>query len=162
MQTLSSKEFANVFYQLMETMKNDPETHRGLRTGIPELDNLLGGLHYGWYIVIGGPEKAGKSAFLVSLAKMFGAADQSFYYAGYEMDNTEMAGRMFANLGGISTEKFRDITLNEEDWKTMAETRDTIAAWNGHWNYGASPKCLICSRKLRRISPGSSCATTFS
>jgi len=49
-------------------------------------------------MVIGGPEKAGKTALMLSILLQFALAGHNFMWVNQEMSNRDMGGRTFANL----------------------------------------------------------------
>lgn len=139
METLTSLEFAESFYQLVKTMRENPNTSRGFRTGLPFWDKLFGGVHPGWYIVVGGPEKSGKSTLLQSWAKSWNIDNVLTLYSGYEMSNIEVASRIFSNVSGVDNIKYYTMeNFTDEDWKATIEAKEKISKWRGIWNYGAS------------------------
>ena len=137
MTTLTSKDFAEMFYTLQRQMHNDPEKYRGFSTGIPELDELLGGFHLGWYIIVGGPEKSGKTTFKLSIAHTFAQNGVRLLWGGYEMSLEEMAAKAYSYYG-IPSSKFRDVKLDEQDWAQMDLIRSKVGGYNAWWNAGTS------------------------
>jgi replicative DNA helicase len=98
MDGLTSPEFSNHHYDTIKKKHENPEKFRGFSTGIPEIEQLLGGFHLRWYIVIGGPEKAGKTALMLSNVLQFAMAGKIFMWVNQDMSNLDMGGRTFANL----------------------------------------------------------------
>ena len=120
MNVLTSPEFSNHYYDTIKKRHQNPEKLRGFTTGIPEIEQILGGLHLGWYIVIGGPEKAGKTALMLSIVLQFALAGHKFMWVSQEMSNLDMGGRTFANLAtpesGVDLNKLRDLELDSDDY----------------------------------------------
>lgn len=138
METLTSAELAVMFYTLTKDHHDNPHLFRGVKTGLLEFDAITGGLQYGWYIVIGGPQKMGKSALLMSIAIEFAKLKVHGLFASFEMANEELAARVYANFGDIDGTRLRDVKLDKDDWESMKHSRDEIGLWNFYWNYGAS------------------------
>jgi replicative DNA helicase len=137
MQTISFSKLAQKYWDLEKDRHGNPDEHQGWRTHIPELNDILGGIHKHWYIVIGGPQKGGKTAMAVSLLTFFGKSNLKVLPISLEMSDMQYATRLFANVGGIDTDKFRDIQLTDEDWKDAKFAKDTISQFEGAFNYGA-------------------------
>ena len=133
---MSFKDLAFGFVDDLTKKHTDPEKHRGFRTHIPEFNHILGGLGRKWYVVIGGPEKSGKTAFAVSLLAEFGKSKLNVMMITLEMDNLQVAARIFSNVSAVEMTKFRDLTLEDEDWEALHQAKKEIAKFKGHSGFG--------------------------
>ena len=142
MRNQTSHEYSHDYFDTSKEKHEHPEKFRGLTTGIPEIEQLLGGFQLGWYIVIGGPEKAGKTAMMLSILLQFAMAKKKFMWVSLEMSSLDMGGRTFAYLAtpesGIDLNKLRDLKLESGDWTEMERIRDMVADFDGYWLTGAA------------------------
>jgi replicative DNA helicase len=136
MDIINFPQLADAHMALTKEKHENPDTFRGYRTSFPVFDNLLGGFHDSWYIVIGGPEKSGKSALATSLMMNFARDGVSTMFISLEMDNTQMASRVYSNASGVPLNKFRDVQLDDDDWDRVYETHEALQGYEGHFAYG--------------------------
>jgi len=136
MEFLTFPELATGFIDLQTDMHENPEAHRGYRTHIPEINKILGGLGRKWYVVIGGPEKSGKTAFVISLLTQFGKQEMNILNITLEMDNMQVGARMFSNVSGVSMTKFRDVNLTGTDFDELHIAKGEIEMYTGGSAYG--------------------------
>ena len=123
MKVLFSHEFSNHYYDTIKKRHENPEKFRGFSTGIPEIEQILGGFHLGQYIVIGGPEKAGKTAMMLSIVLQHALAGHKFVWVSQEMSNLDMGGRTFANLATPESGVERRFNANKN---RVSRTRDIL------------------------------------
>jgi len=114
-----------------------PELYGLISTGLADLDEILGGgIEKGQYVLIGGPQKSGKSTLLLCLAKAFGEQDKNILWFGGEMNNMQIGTMLFSNISRINRTKIRAIDLRFEDWSKLEEAARTISRMPIYWNYG--------------------------
>lgn len=89
----------------------------GIRTGIRDLDDMLGGLHNEDLIVIGARPAMGKTAFLLNVAC---AADVGVGIISGEQGRTQIGMRLFAMEGPISLHRMRTAKLHDDEWTRVA------------------------------------------
>lgn len=144
---LSSKELMAQFLEYEEERHRDPEKHRGWKTGIADLDRILGGLHRGWYFVVAGKRKAGKTAFLTTLTRELGFQGVSFLRVSLEEGNMQIAERQVSNVAGIDRSLFRDVLLTPEDWGRVYQAAEAIGGFGGYWDSG-----LVTVAKIGKVA----------
>ena len=129
------------FFNTTKEKHENPEKHRGFTTGIPEIEQLLGGFQLGWYIIVGGAEKSGKTALMLSILLQFAMAGKNFMWVSREMSLDGMAGRTYANMAkpdtGVDLNKLRDLKLEGDDWKEMERIKDLMMSYKGWWTTGS-------------------------
>jgi len=135
MKSQSSSELVSEFINLTEEKHRNPEKFRGWRTGLADLDVVTGGLQRGWYFVVAGKRKSGKTAFLTTLTRSLGEQNVRFLRVSLEESNIQIAERMFSNVGGIDRSLYRDIALTDEAWKLTYQAGDKIKLYPGVWDY---------------------------
>lgn len=89
----------------------------GVRTGIRDLDAMLGGLHNEDLIVIGARPAMGKTAFMLNLAC---SADVGVGVITGEQGRAQIGMRLFAMEGPISLHRMRTAKLDDEEWSRVA------------------------------------------
>lgn len=89
----------------------------GVRTGIRDLDAMLGGLHNEDLIVIGARPAMGKTAFLLNAAC---AADVGVGIISGEQGRAQIGMRLFAMEGPVSLHRMRTSKLDDEEWSRVA------------------------------------------
>lgn len=89
----------------------------GVRTGIHDLDGMLGGLHNEDLIVIGARPAMGKTAFMLNAAC---AADVGVGVVSGEQGRAQIGMRLFAMEGPISLHRMRTAKLDDEEWSRAA------------------------------------------
>lgn len=93
----------------------------GIRTGWTALDQLLGGLHPGQFIVIAARTSAGKSVALHhTAAEAAIGQDVGTLLATAEMSRLECITRILAARARVPYERLRDGTVDDGDWEALA------------------------------------------
>lgn len=133
---LTFPELADKFVEFTKEREEDPDAHRGARTHIPELNKVMGGFGKDWFIVIGGKHKTGKTALKISLEIAFMKDARTVFDISAEMNDMQMAQRVFANMTGITQNKFRDIQLDEADWNEVYRIQKELQEFKGRFAYG--------------------------
>ena len=88
----------------------------GVRTGMPGLDKLLGGLHGGDLIVLGARPKMGKTAWLCTVAYNAALGSNRVGIISAEMSATEIGMRMLSLGSGVAATKFRSADMEDHEW----------------------------------------------
>ena len=111
----------------IEKAKNDEEysDFSGAPTGLPCLDDALGGFRKGSLVVVAARPGCGKTAFaLQSMIWQFRDADKnpppSVLFFSLEMRSTEIAGRILSSVTKINSMKFmKPETMDTEDIRNL-------------------------------------------
>lgn len=139
-QVLRSKTYAETFIKDIVWRRAHPEAARLWRTGISEWDQIVGGIGRGWYVVIVGPLKGGKTAAMNTLKINLARLNRlRFLYVTLEMDYLMLGARTFSNMGEIAMNKMRGdaLSLTEEDMKILELVAQEESEFDGYYNYGA-------------------------
>jgi len=86
---------------------------RGITTGLPELDDYLGGFHPGDLIIIGARPAMGKTALLLSMAQ---AADAPRGFVSAEQSSGQIGQRAISMTSRIPVSVLRAGQIGEEDF----------------------------------------------
>lgn len=89
----------------------------GVRTGMHDLDDALGGMHDEDLIVVAGRPAMGKTAFALNIAT---AANVGVGVISGEQGRSQIGMRFFAMNGPISLHRMRTGKLDDEEWSRVA------------------------------------------
>lgn len=102
----------------IETRRDRP---KGLPTGFADLDQLLGGLAPTQLVTVAAPTGAGKSVFLLDIARHVAIRQQLTVAAfSLEMSKEEIFDRTLAAEAGVRHSNIRDGKLTDDDWSRIA------------------------------------------
>lgn len=135
---INSAELMDDFLREQEKRHNDPEAYRGWKTGVADLDWITGGISKGWYFIVAGKRKSGKTAFLTTLRTSFGRQGVKYLSISLEEGNLQIAERQVSNVEDVDRSLFRDVKLTEDDWGKVYKAAGEIRHWQGHWDFGVS------------------------
>ncbi len=100
------------------------QQHRGVLTGVPtgfrDLDKITNGLQRSDLVLIAARPSMGKTAFTLNVAQ--NAAIQSkknVAFFSLEMSKEQLVNRMLASVSGISLNKLRIGSVDENDWEAL-------------------------------------------
>lgn len=102
----------------IETRKDRP---LGITTGYGDLDKLIGGLRRKQLITVAGVTGAGKSVFLIDVARhvaIHGKLTVAFF--SFEMDESEIFDRILSAEARVPHMAVRDGYLSEDDWSRIS------------------------------------------
>ena len=99
----------------------------GVTTGLADLDEKLGGLHNGDFIVIGGRAAMGKTAFLIGLARSAALAGNPVGIISGEQPVNQVSLRMLSSAARVDARKFRTAQFAEEEWPRITNAVATNA-----------------------------------
>ena len=117
-----------VWERLAARYENGGGIH-GLTTGIPDLDELLGGLRPGQLGLIAARPKMGKTTFAQNVAEHVALAlGKAVAIFSFEMSPEELGDRMLSSMGEISANRVRSGSLSEEDWSKVTSTMTRLRA----------------------------------
>lgn len=107
-------------------------------SGLPRLDEVLGGFLGGEVVILTAETGAGKSFFALQVARLACLAGQHGLYCSGEMKAAHLMGREIAGATGISSSKLRRPSL-----LTPEENRELARA-----AYAECPQCMILDGEL--------------
>lgn len=101
----------------------------GLTTGLPELDELLGGLRPGQLGLIAARPKAGKTSLALNIAEHVALSmKKAVAIISFEMQPEELGERMLSSIGGVAASKIRSGGLDDVDWTSVTDTMARLRA----------------------------------
>lgn len=133
----------------------------GISTGLIELDNKLGGLQNSDLIIIAARPSMGKSSLALTLAVNAcnflnqgvtdPSAKQAVAFFSLEMPREQISSRALSMQTGISSEKFRIGTLDEQEWETLVENAGLINDLPLFIDDSAALSIAAMKNRLRRL-----------
>lgn len=103
-------QIASELYDRVEAWANNPLEYgqtRGLATGIPSLDHLVGGLYPGWLVMVAARPGVGKSALCFEVARRVGRRGESVAVFSLEMPKLDVLARWASAESQVETRKLR-------------------------------------------------------
>lgn len=95
----------------------------GLTTGLPDLDEMIGGLRPGQLGLIAARPKMGKTTLAQNIAEHVTLTlRKPAAIFSFEMSAEELGDRMLSSMGGIAGSTIRSGNLSEEDWASTTAT----------------------------------------
>lgn len=120
---------------LMDKMKN-PEKWRPIRTGLDDLDKVIGGIVMPAYYAIGGPFKSGKTSLVQHLATCVAAYQHKEvkvnYYLLEELRSALAVREIVKHSNIVTRSDIRDLKLDDaafEDMDTSIKMLDKVNLW---------------------------------
>jgi replicative DNA helicase len=138
--TLPAKEVMLALAKDIDERYHTQEQFTGLSTGLRDLDKLLGGLHKGDLITIGGRPSMGKSSLASCILLAAAKAGKAVIIFSTEVDALRLARRLVAQEAMIDTHKFRrPKQLTEVEFMQVARAQAELARLNIFINDHPSP-----------------------
>lgn len=117
--------------EVYEAYRNGGADLIGLSTGIPRLDDLVGGLAPSDLIIIGGRPAMGKTALATGIAvaiarraaedaAKLGGPPKPVCFSSLEMSGSQLKQRVLAGMAGVSSRKLRRGSATGEEIKAFA------------------------------------------
>lgn len=100
----------------MRLMDSLTEKRSACSTGIADLDRLTGGLRGGKMVVIGARPGVGKTALALHIATHVARHTGGVLIVSLEMDETEIAARLYAAESGVDVQKLESGKLETDEW----------------------------------------------
>ncbi|CDH33754.1 replicative DNA helicase [Xenorhabdus bovienii] len=128
-------EIADRFFEKLEERFNNPELHRGLKTGFRDFDEMLAPRYIvnGSLFVIGARPKMGKTTVLTEMAKNVAAEGHPVLLFSMEMTDEQLFERMVSQKSGVNTDILYGGTDDDYEWdllcRAIGELRDTPNVW---------------------------------
>lgn len=91
----------------------------GLKTGIKDVDKVLGGMHPTDMIIVGARPGVGKTAFALSVLTALARQGKRVGFVSSEMSAQQVLLRLAAGESGISGHRLREADLADSDWPLL-------------------------------------------
>lgn len=98
-----------------------------VKTGLPDLDNILGGLNGGDIVIVGARPAVGKSTFGMAIALNASRAGKRVLVCSCEMSDVQYAQRIASEMTGISSLDLKKANLTEEQWQRVGDALNEMS-----------------------------------
>ncbi|MBC8947272.1 DnaB-like helicase C-terminal domain-containing protein [Xenorhabdus indica] len=128
-------EIADQWFTELEERFNNPELHRGLKTGLRDFDEMLAPKYIvpGSLVVIGARPKMGKTTLLTEIAKNVAGDGLPVLMFSMEMTNKQLFERMVSQKSGLNSDAFYGDIEDDYEWallsQTIGELKNTRNVW---------------------------------
>ena len=106
--------------------------HTGISTDFTDLDKTIGGLQNSDLIILAGRPSMGKTALAINIAlnacRNLAKSDEkkSVGFFSLEMSSEQLSGRMIAMESTVNAKKFRNGSLNSEDFEKIVDAHKQL------------------------------------
>lgn len=100
-------------------IQQNPAEYMGIKTGIEQLDRVMGGLRPSEFGLISAPPGRGKSIMLGDFCYNCFLCYGDSLYVTIEMPANQIMARFYCRLSGISYKHFRDFTLSNDHFNIL-------------------------------------------
>jgi len=108
-----------VMDNLQKRWESDSQIH-GLPTGIPDLDEVIDGLHPGDLLILAARPAMGKTTLAQNIAEHVAITSRkAVAIFSFEMQKEQLGDRMLSSVGGINGTRIRTGQLEDEDWSKV-------------------------------------------
>jgi len=98
----------------------------GVMTGLPDLDNTIGGFFPGELIILAARTGVGKTSLACQIAEYIAGRNRPVYFASLEMSAIELAQRIACGRAGVSSKRVRNGSLNANDRELLVQASAEI------------------------------------
>ncbi len=144
---------ADTLHRQLEEIRDrieNPSECRGFTTGIPELDQKIGGLERGRLYIIAGRPAMGKSAFAQGIAQSV-ATQAAVGFITLEMPDSEIAERALVMEGRVNAGRVRDGKIDEHDWRRLIDGAERLAGLPIFIDDSSAASIAQIRAKVRRL-----------
>ncbi|MCU1486411.1 MAG: dnaB, partial [Actinomycetia bacterium] len=119
----------DAFATRLRSLAGEPSTLVGLASGLPDLDQLLGGFRPGTLTVIAGRQGMGAMSLVLGAARHVALHfNRPVLYARGAADREQLARALIAAHGRIAFGRLWRGRLNPDDWARVEDARSDLAA----------------------------------
>ncbi len=125
------KQALGIFLDKLETVMEAKDAGgMGLKTGISDLDKVLGGLHPSDMVIVGARTGVGKTSFGVSVMMNLAKQGKRVAMISSEMSVDQVMLRVTSLEAGIAGNKLRDADLADDDWARITGMTNRLVGMN--------------------------------
>lgn len=140
-----------VISQLMEAMTN-PDSLRGVPTGLLDLDKVTNGLQKSDMIILAARPSMGKTALALNIAWQAARAGKIVAIFSLEMSKTQLAQRLLSAASYVNSISIRDGKLSEEEFDRVVNAADRLSKLEMYVDDAAGQSLMEIRNKARRLS----------
>lgn len=109
--TYDAKGLANIFLQRLKERAESPDSI-SLKTGLHELDKVIGGLEPTWLVVVGARPSMGKTTLALNILLNIAITGHRAMFFSLEMPAEEISNKLVSAIGNINHQNIRQGTLS--------------------------------------------------
>jgi len=98
---------------------NNSNEFLGVKTGLADLDKIIGGFHPTDLVVLAARPAVGKTALALNFANS-AASDKPVLFFSCEQGHDQIGQRMFSVEGSVDSAKMRNVNFEEHEWAQVA------------------------------------------
>lgn len=140
-----------VISQLMEAMTN-PDSLRGVPTGLLDLDKVTNGLQKSDMIILAARPSMGKTALALNIAWQAARAGKVVAVFSLEMSKTQLAQRLLSAASYVNSINIRDGKLSEEEFDRVVNAANRLSKLEMYIDDAAGQSLMEIRNKARRLS----------
>lgn len=120
---------------------NNSDDFLGVKSGLTELDSVLGGFHPTDLIILAARPAVGKTALALNFANS-AASDKPVLFFSCEQGHQQIGSRMFSIEGGVNSAQMRNVDFEEHQWAQVTNAVHLLR----------KKKILICDESYPTIT----------
>ena len=121
-----SRSISELLGENLNLIKNGMTNDNVIKTGLKDLDNVIGGFSFGELNVIGGRPGMGKTALLVNLVLKMSETVPVLYFS-FELSESQLLSRFISTLSKIPANKIAQQNLTMDEKEFLFSLEETIA-----------------------------------
>ena len=129
-------EVANRMFERLEAVSAG--TLECVKTGLADLDKIIGGLYGGDLVVVGARPAVGKSTFGMALALAAARQGKKTLVCSCEMSDVQYAQRIASEITGINSMALRTANLNEQQWSSIGDALNEMSKLGVGFTFSSS------------------------
>lgn len=98
-----------------------------VKTGLADLDRIIGGMYGGDLVVVGARPAVGKSTFGMALALSAARQGKRALVCSCEMSDVQYAQRIASEITGINSMRLRTANLNDQQWTQIGDALNEMS-----------------------------------
>ena len=104
------------------TWLESPDSGRGVVTGFPDVDQIVGGFQPGNMVIVAARPGMGKSTFAMDIARRAAIVDQvPTLFLSFEMSRHELMLRLLSAQAGVPLKSLQDRQVSEAQWDQVTK-----------------------------------------
>ena len=137
-----------------EEQSQNPEAGAGVKSGIKEIDNIIGSFRPGNLVIVAGRPGMGKSALLNSFTMNMATVHKKVMVFSMEMTKDELMDRLVAAISGVTlTELKAPQDLDEEKWKALQHAIEVTQKYEVLYSDVSAMKPMMIRKEIERHNP---------
>lgn len=113
----------------------------GVKSGLTELDETLGGFHPTDLVIVAARPAVGKTALALNFANSAATKDSVLFFSG-EQGHEQIGSRMFSIEGNVNSAQMRNVDFKEHEWAFVTNAVDLLR----------KKKIIICDEAYPKIT----------